>query len=137
LALFVNFCDYQLAVAVRRGAEAAMAWCRQTKGTVWYEGHWGFQYYMEAFGFSPMYFGGSRFANGDLLVIPHNNTNVVREPKLPEWASSQETLTFPISTGVATMNSALGAGFYSDVWGPLPFAFGTTPAEEYTVFRAN
>jgi hypothetical protein len=137
ISLWVTGADARSANSARTAAQFVRDRMSGTAARVSFEGHWGFQYYMEAFGFSPMYFGGSRFANGDLLVIPHNNTNVVREPKLPEWASSQETLTFPISTGVATMNSALGAGFYSDVWGPLPFAFGTTPAEEYTVFRAN
>jgi hypothetical protein len=46
---------------------------------------------------------------------------------------------------VTIMNRKIGAGFYSDVWGPLPFALGPAPAEEYhedvviqrTVLRAR
>jgi hypothetical protein len=34
------------------------------------------------------------------------------------------------------MNMATGAGFYSDTWGPLPFAMGGVP-EVYGVFRMN
>ena len=28
----------------------------------------------------------------------------------------------------------LGAGFYADVWGPLPFAIGPAPEGTYVVF---
>jgi hypothetical protein len=32
---------------------------------------------------------------------------------------------------LSTMQKQMGAGFYSDVWGPLPFAFGFVPPEQY------
>jgi hypothetical protein len=36
---------------------------------------------------------------------------------------------------VATMSQAVGAGFYMDRLGPLPFAFGAVPAEKYYILR--
>jgi hypothetical protein len=36
---------------------------------------------------------------------------------------------------MATMNSAAGAGFYSDLWGPLPFAIEYQTNEKYYAFR--
>jgi hypothetical protein len=35
------------------------------------------------------------------------------------------------------MSPRLGAGFYSDLYGPLPFAFGPAPPEVYRVYRVE
>jgi 4-amino-4-deoxy-L-arabinose transferase-like glycosyltransferase len=50
LALLVAQSDFQLAVAVRRSAQESMARYGQNQAAVWFEGHWGFQYYMEKLG---------------------------------------------------------------------------------------
>ena len=31
------------------------------------------------------------------------------------------------------MNHVVGAGFYSDVWGPFPFFVGVIPPEKYDI----
>jgi hypothetical protein len=31
------------------------------------------------------------------------------------------------------MCDPIGAGFFSDAWGPLPFAFGLVPPEQYRI----
>jgi len=36
---------------------------------------------------------------------------------------------------LTTMNPKLGAGFYSDVFGPLPFVIGSVPTEKFMVFE--
>jgi hypothetical protein len=41
----------------------------------------------------------------------------------------------PASSGLATWQPELGAGFYSSVSGPLPFGFGKVPAESAYVYR--
>ncbi len=33
------------------------------------------------------------------------------------------------------MSKAVGAGFYMDILGPLPFAFGPVPTEKYYILR--
>jgi hypothetical protein len=35
---------------------------------------------------------------------------------------------------VAVMQKKMGAGFYSDLWGPCPFLFGTVPPEQYEIW---
>ncbi|MGA2246507.1 MAG: glycosyltransferase family 39 protein [Verrucomicrobiota bacterium] len=133
LALFVNFCDYQLAVAVRRGAEAAMAWCRQTKGTVWYEGHWGFQYYMEKLGAQAVTFDNFSPPTGDLLVVPVHNC-CTSEPGT-NAIIRRDVVSVPGPVGLTTWHAAVGAGFYSSYFGLLPFAFGRVPAEDVHLFE--
>ena len=41
----------------------------------------------------------------------------------------------PILAPVATVQPIVGAGFYSDSWGPLPFAIGRVPPERYFLFE--
>jgi hypothetical protein len=101
-----------------------------------FEGHWGFQYYMQALGFEPVDFWEFKVEkNGDLMVIPENNSNASARAVGSELVGSQETFAVPANTGATTMNPVSGAGYYTDVWGPLPYSFGPAPAESYTVLR--
>lgn len=124
------------------GAAAASAWVqdivhaggeegREKKARVWFTGHWGFQYYMEKIGAYPLDVARLKVRPGDFIVAPNNNTNLIAL-KLPGDAKkenfSADTLPF-----LATQNKAVGAGFYSDIFGPLPFAFGEVPADRYWV----
>jgi hypothetical protein len=100
-------------------------------GSVLFEGHWGFQYYMQLFGARPVEYDKFTFQAGDVVVIPENTTSTF--PIAPQFVAEQQTLQIDPHAHAATM--ALGAGFYSSVWGPLPFSFGRAPAEQYLVVR--
>jgi 4-amino-4-deoxy-L-arabinose transferase-like glycosyltransferase len=133
LALLVARADYALAAAQE---EAAAAWRDRLKavsGARWFQGHWGFQYYMERAGFVPLYFPGARLEAGDIVVVPENNTNV--RPLPAQAVTLHERVTLPLPRGIATMSRPLGAGFYADVWGPLPFAVGDVPPERYDALQ--
>ncbi len=99
--------------------------------TVLFEGHWGFQYYMQLFGARPVQYDKFAFQSGDLVVTPQNTTSTFPIP--PQFVAAQEILQIDPHTHAATM--ALGAGFYSSVWGPLPFSFGRVPSEPYLFVR--
>jgi hypothetical protein len=57
--------------------------------------------------------------SGDLVIIPVNNTNISRT--LPATTGRMEQVNFPQFL-LATMSPETGAGFYSSIWGPLPWA---------------
>jgi Flp pilus assembly protein TadD len=99
---------------------------------LWFEGHWGFQYYMESGGAKAVDHDAHVPQEGDLLTIPLNNTNVYR----PSGAILHflDRLRLTACPWLATMNTPLGAGFHSDIWGPLPFAFGAPRPEEFQLF---
>jgi hypothetical protein len=67
------------AEAEKRGAEQAAAWVReqqpQAGATVWYVGHWGFQYYAGREGMTPVVPDSSCLRTGDWLVMPDDNHN--------------------------------------------------------------
>ena len=131
LALIVTWSDVQLANVTRQAtAEIKNRYDCGTK-TVWYQGHWGFQYYMNELGYHAIDFKNYDLHKGDVLVLPENNTNI--QP-LPEGAGVvREVLTLAGNRHLTTMSQAAGAGFYTDSYGPLPYAFGAVPSEKYFV----
>jgi 4-amino-4-deoxy-L-arabinose transferase-like glycosyltransferase len=132
ISLLVTQADYQLANTARTAA----AEVRQTLGKssrIWFQGHWGFQYYAQAQGLSAFDLRYSQVRPGDLMVIPGNNTNRVVIPS--DTIEPVATIRERPCPWLSTMNMALLAGFYSSIWGPLPFAFGLVPPEEYRIVR--
>jgi hypothetical protein len=101
-----------------------------------FQGHWGFQWYMEREGGRAVDLAGDTLPAGSLMVLPENNTSTLR---LPEPAATRvDTLVFPVRGFIATMSPERAASYYAArVRGPLPFALGPVPAERYTVYRIN
>src|SRR6185437_10354895 len=125
--------DVSFAGAVwNNSAQVAEKYSR-TPGTLWFQGHWGFQYYMQQFGGAPVDFKSSPLKPGDLVAVPSNNTNLL--PPDPDKSVLADTFTASGLGWLATMDTTSGAGFYSSVWGPLPFAFGRVPPEEVRVYQ--
>jgi 4-amino-4-deoxy-L-arabinose transferase-like glycosyltransferase len=126
LALGVARADFLLANAACRLARETHAKYRQAQ-TLWFQGHWGFQYYMEGLGASALDFNTQPIpARGQIMAVPANNTNTVRpQSQVPV----HDVLTVPGPRLLTTVSEAVGAGFYSSIWGPLPFAFGQVPPE--------
>ncbi|MGO8838592.1 MAG: ArnT family glycosyltransferase [Limisphaerales bacterium] len=132
LALLVTRSDFLLATAVRRCAEQICTRYDRKPGTLWFQGHWGFQYYMESFGASALDVKHSALNPGDRLAVPSNNTNLL--PPHPEKAELLEVLAISGPHWLTTWNPTVGAGFYASAWGPLPFAFGRVPPESVSVY---
>jgi hypothetical protein len=129
MALWVCGADYRLANSAREAAQYFASRSGANRSNLSFEGHWGFQYYMQRAGFGPVSLDSYRAEPGNEIVLPENNTNV-NDPA-PELVASQTTVDFETNVGIAT--AALDAGFYSDLYGPMPFAFGRVPPEQYTV----
>ncbi len=131
LALAVAAADTSLANAQRQAAARILA--AYPNQRIWFQGHWGFQYYMEKGGALAVDYARSRLAPGDLLVIPRNNTNIKVPPTGFRPVRQFALRPFP---GLTTMEAPPNrAGFYSDIWGALPYGFGPVNPEEYFVFR--
>jgi len=144
ISLLVTTADYKGASTARLASSYFQNRFRTEPGTVWFEGHWGFQYYMEQWRAKPVDLEQLRakpvdenergIVSGDLIVIPMNNTNISRT--LPASTGRPEQVNFPQFL-LATMSTKTGAGFYSSMWGPSPWAFARIPPEPYLVFRVK
>jgi 4-amino-4-deoxy-L-arabinose transferase-like glycosyltransferase len=127
LALLVARADYYFAVATRETAVQTFARFGNEQKNFWFEGHWGFQYYMESLGFTALDVQRSPIKPGNILALPENNTGIA--PPNPDATARQESIKVPGPSYLATMNVQVAAGFYASLRGPLPFAFGKVPPE--------
>lgn len=129
-ALWIATGDSSLADSARTAAtliEEKM----QGKGILWFEGHWGFQYYMESLGARPLDTDHPQSQAGDFVVIPFSNYNLVP----PQFVASRKIFDVPLNTGATTISWEVGAGFYNTFWGPLPFAIGPVPPQRYMIVK--
>lgn len=122
LAGWVTQSDFQLASAVRQSARDTLAKFGHHPGPLWYQGHWGFQYYMDLMGATALDLKRPQLQGGDFFALPLHNCCIFA-PK-PESVSSSQLITVPGSKMLSTWSPDVGAGFYSSSPGPMPFAFG-------------
>lgn len=132
LSFAVAHADYQFANS-QRAAAAIIYSDYKGDGTVWFQGHWGFQYYMEHLGAKHIEYDNIRLEEGDLVVIPVNNTCVTPISQ----DSGGMIMEFPGSKWLSTMSNHLGTGFHSDAWGPIPYGFGLTVPEYYGIMPVD
>jgi 4-amino-4-deoxy-L-arabinose transferase-like glycosyltransferase len=135
IALAVARADYLYADTARSAAFAVNRDFGNHRGTLWFEGHWGFQYYMEKIGAKALDFAHSRLSAKDVVVIPQYGSNMALLPN--DIAHLTRTYSFESSRWITTMNGPEGAAFYSSDAGPLPYALNRIPLVKYYVFELN
>lgn len=133
ISIWVTWADTSLANSARLAAQYVRSQTTTDATNLSFEGHWGFQYYMEQLGFQALDFNSYQVRAGNLVVLPENNTNVRLIPS--QFVGSQRLFAINMNTGVTTMSTPMGAGFYADVAGPMPYVFGSVPAERYMIVR--
>jgi 4-amino-4-deoxy-L-arabinose transferase-like glycosyltransferase len=132
LSIALAYADFAWANSIRSAARHYASLVESRGATAYFQGHWGFQYYMEHAGMPCVDFESAGFEPGDVVITPLALPNVF---PLPEGAhSARYEDEFAGLSWLATMSGSLGAGFYSDGLGPLPFAFGRVPPDRYVVY---
>lgn len=96
---------------------------------LWFEGSWGFQYYMDLEGASKINWDHLEVSAGDQMVLPSSNCCLIALP--PEVARPAKDHTFSVYALASTVTA--GAGFYSHILGVVPYVFGIPPDEVYSV----
>jgi 4-amino-4-deoxy-L-arabinose transferase-like glycosyltransferase len=130
-SLMVAWADYQLANSARDGAKTIALRYARGPGQLWFQGHWGFQYYLEERGGKPLVWNNLRIAAADTVVFPFNNTGLRFMPE--DKFAVVEDFRYTPSPVVSTMTLGPGAGFYASEWGPLPFMLFPSRDERYQV----
>jgi hypothetical protein len=129
LSFWVAKGDADLANSAKVAARLIDQQTRDEKGAVWFEGHWGFQYYMEQQGLRPLDFEKVTLRPGDVLITPDNAAETTSLPA--EFVHSSRELDIPLSEPVITERWRMAAGFYGSYFGPIPFTFGAVAPERY------
>ena len=129
ISMAVAWSDYTLADTARDAAQRiTRSYGARTSLT--FQGHWGFQYYMEQKG-AVAWDPGKSFAAPVAMAVPENNTNM--DSGVVGRGVLIEMIQISPAQYLSTMNSKVRAGFYSSVRGALPYAFCEVPDERYIV----
>jgi hypothetical protein len=86
---------------------------------------------MEALGFRAVDFRDLQLSRGDRMVVPLNNTNV--DPGVAKRFRLRGFHEAPVCGWLSTLNTGVGAGFYSHTMGPIPYVFGAIPPDRYAM----
>jgi hypothetical protein len=135
VALMVAWGDWRLANSAREIPAALKGRLAPSFDHIAFEGHWGFQYYMEQMGAKPLAREPLVLAPYQAVVIPMNNACIFDLPaNLVEAVAAFEITP---AEWISVQNFRAGAGYYSADWGPAPFLFGPAPPETYRILRVR
>lgn len=143
LALLVVWADTTYSNCQRSAARLICDQFVRDSRTVWFGGHWGFQYYMQLYGARALDFVGSSFEEGDIFVAPSNSAGPVPPSGFGEVTVNPGTFVnlddkeFRTCRFITCVCRELGAGYYTDAWGCMPFSFGPVPPEVFSILHAT
>jgi hypothetical protein len=106
--------DWWEAEVRRQAADFAARYVRERdpNATVWYAGHWGFQYYAERSGMKPIIPGESALAPGDWVVVPDDSINHqkvdLEDKKIERWDDLQLSDDLPWQTVWSFYGTSIG-----------------------------
>jgi hypothetical protein len=119
------------------GRRAAAEWIapRTAAGEkVWFAGHWGFQWYAEKAGARCLTRTPPYPEEGDLAVssLRAKGDAILWYPRRTRLGRIADD-----TPGGRVMSKELDAGFFSNGWGYLPWAWGDVVADELTLWRLD
>jgi 4-amino-4-deoxy-L-arabinose transferase-like glycosyltransferase len=132
-SLVLTISDYRDADCERSAANFLQQRYASVAHPLWFQGHWGFQYYMQQWGAIIYDRGNPQVKSGDLVAGAFSDIQAYRFPD--EQISMQDWLrltSFPF-VGVSTLGG--GASFYSSFGGPLPWIVNNVPPQRYYCFK--
>jgi hypothetical protein len=134
LGLLIVKADADLAALGRDAARELIAPNVIAGHRVWFDGHWGFQWYAEKVGALCLTATPPRPSSGDLAVSSLRTGGGVNAlfPARTLIRSVEGT-----SSGGRIISSSLGAGFYGTAWGYLPWAWGEDVIDRYDLWRLD
>lgn len=132
----VAWADYTMAKSARLAAVTIFHKYAADNHLLWFEGHWGFQYYMEALGARPVDVPRDTLIVGEVLAVPLENSNQYLPPDDAAETIGGVARAFPRARWVATISSPWRSKFYA-VLGrlALPYAFGPIEPDLYFVYQ--
>ena len=125
--------DFDLANTHRTAVRQLFAQYQGSSGVLWFQGHWGIQYYFEQLGAKAMEIRRPRLNPGDIVILPIESKEL--RVRSDDDLRLVEVRRFPSKMPLTTMSYDDGAGFYASVSSPLPFVIGAISPESFTVYE--
>jgi tetratricopeptide (TPR) repeat protein len=134
MVLALVWSNFEMANSSRSAAERISAEFKSPDHTIWINGHSGFQFYMQQLGGRPLDLQRSLLQPGDLIAIPLLGDMVTVPPQTvaPIKELGLRTHAF---FNLQACNTRGAAGFYTSDAGPVPFALGGLPVQDYFVVK--
>ncbi|MFA6092730.1 MAG: hypothetical protein WCU88_11825 [Elusimicrobiota bacterium] len=132
LGVLILRADAAFADLGRRAAAEMIAPRIREGRNVWFAGHWGFQWYAEKAGARCLTALPPHPLRGDLVVSTEHSFG-----RTIELFSNRKELSdlVDLTPGGRIMDQSLGAGFYSNAWGCLPWAWGSTEIDRFVLWE--
>jgi enoyl-CoA hydratase len=132
LGVLILTADARMAGAARTAAARLIRPRTEAGQRVWFAGHWGFHWYAEEAGAMALTVHPPFPSRGDIVVESTVDRPVGLLPTLPRtliesWGSSAPT--------GQVMSRPANAGFFSDLWGLLPWSWGPPDGSGFHVWR--
>jgi hypothetical protein len=127
--------DSALADVGRTAARTLIAPSVAAGHRVWYVGHWGFQWYAEEAGARCWSAAPPYPVEGDLIAYADNLAAPLARRELESLVHLSRVE--DRRPGGRVMSKGAGAGFYSNGWGYLPWAWGTDPVDAVDLWLAR
>jgi hypothetical protein len=124
LSLAAAVGDDSFARAARQAAELAQKSADEAKIRPegrWYQGHWGFQWYIQKQGWRPLLLPEAKAEPGDVVAMQFPNTNIA--PLNPAAVGPTSQTLLPLYSLPSTIDVGRGTSFYSSQGAVLPFLF--------------
>lgn len=131
LGLLIVRADARFAGLGRRAAAELVAPRVAAGKNVWFNGHWGFQWYAERAGARPLTQTPPHPRWGDVVIA-----SLHAEDELMGAMPNKRLVASLVDAhpGGRVMSRALGAGFFSNGWGYLPWWWGDGAVDRYDVW---
>ena len=132
LGVLILTADARMAGAARTAAARLIRPRTEAGQRVWFAGHWGFHWYAEQAGAMALTVHPPFPSRGDIVVESTVDRPVGLLPTLPRtliesWGSS--------APSGQVMSRPANAGFFSDLWGLLPWSWGPPDGSGFHVWR--
>ncbi len=128
---FARF-DRAMAYAVANVHQTMVSTTAKANGdppTLWFDGRWGLEYYLKTYGGKTLF--SEEVQVGDHVALPERADVEKLLPGRRHHTSHE--IQIPRQGDFHTMFA--GAGFYSSLFGPLPFAIGDAPVDRYRMYE--
>ena len=133
ISIAAAYADYQTANSAKSAAQVIAHDYAGKYNKIIFQGHWGFQYYMERSKGVPFDIENCNLSKGDIVIKPSNNGIVYSFSEwIPKGVLQMESVNW-----LAVNNYRTGAGFYSSIYGTLPYFFGRIPNEKYFIYEVD
>ena len=128
--------DYTFAKSAREAGVALVHNFAEPGHILWFQGHWGFQYYIVDSGAQALDVTRDTLLPGDILIVPLENSNLIVPPTEVAELLGDTSWGFLRTPWIATQSTPWRGKFYATLGRlALPYVFGDINPDNYLVFR--